>query len=69
MKQQFISRGSSRKGAKSFNPNSQFIQDAIQEYLKNGGKINQLQPDDSSLKKTWMATDISSDVDEFLIGQ
>jgi energy-coupling factor transporter ATP-binding protein EcfA2 len=68
MKTRFISKRRSRKGSVSFNPNRQFIAEAVQEYLKQGGKINQLKPDENTLKNSWMIKDVNSDVDEFLIG-
>lgn len=69
MKKRFVNSRRSRKGAKSFDPNSEYIQDAVEQFLKSGGKINYLQPDESTLKNSWVTSDGVSDVDEFLIGQ
>jgi len=69
MKTGFVNKRRSRKGSISFNPNRQFIAEAVQEYLEKGGKINQLKPDENTLKNSWMISDLSSEVDEFLIGQ
>lgn len=69
MKKQFVSKRRSRKGSVSFNPNRQFIEEAVQAYLKNGGTINQIAVDDTALEKSWMVSDIGSEVDEFLSGQ
>lgn len=57
-----------RKGSVSFNPDSQFIANAVDEFLKNGGKIAQLKPDEDSFKHTMDRHDGSLDADEFLLG-
>ena len=51
----------------SFNPDSQFIADAVQEFLKNGGKIKQLenQPDATD-PDSWPNFDDNKEADEFL---
>lgn len=69
MKKRFLNQRKARKGAKSFDPNSEYIQDAVEQYLRSGGKINRLEPDETSLDSAWVTSDVSSDVDEFLIGQ
>ncbi|MCG8339083.1 MAG: hypothetical protein MJE63_31620 [Proteobacteria bacterium] len=57
-----------RKGSVSFNPDSQFIETAVNDFLKNGGKIEQLKPDESSFKHSMNRHDGSLDADEFLLG-
>ena len=57
-----------RKGSVSFNPDSQFIATAVNDFLKNGGKIEQLRPDESSFKHSMNRHDGSLDADEFLLG-
>ena len=57
-----------RKGSVSFNPDSQFIETAVNDFLKNGGKIVQLKPDESSFKHSMNRHDGSLDADEFLLG-
>jgi len=68
MQQKFINKRRSR-GAVSFNPNRQFIEEAVAAYLKDGGKINHIEVDEKALEKSWMINDIGSDVDDFLAGQ
>lgn len=54
--------------ARRFKPNSDFIQKAVEDYLKNGGKIRRIEIDEKSFENSWMINDVSSDVDEFLNG-
>lgn len=57
-----------RKGSVSFEPDRQYIQSAVDDFLKNGGKIEQLKPDESSFKTSMTRHDGSLDADEFLLG-
>ena len=51
----------------SFNPNSQFIAEAVEEYLKGGGKITQLEAqDEKNRQDSWMMIDDTKEADEFL---
>lgn len=68
MKKKFVNKRRSR-GAVSFNPNRQYIEDAIQQYLKEGGEINHIEVDEKAFESSWMLNDVSSEVDEFLSGQ
>ncbi len=69
MKNAFGSKKRGRKRSVSFNPDSQYIRTAVDEFLKGGGKINQVVADEKSFENTWMNLDVSSEVDDFLIGQ
>jgi len=69
MKKQFVSKRRYRKGSISFNPNRQFIEDAVEAYLQKGGTINQIEVDEESFEKSWMINDVSTEVDAFLNGQ
>ncbi len=57
-----------RKGTVSFNPDRKFIATAVDDFLKKGGKIEQLRPDESSFKHSMNRHDGSLDADEFLLG-
>jgi hypothetical protein len=57
-----------RRGSVSFEPDRQFITTAVEDFLKNGGKIEQLKPDESSFKQSMNRHDGSLDADEFLLG-
>jgi hypothetical protein len=61
-------RRRNRKGSISFNPDRQFIAGAVEDFLRNGGKIEQLKPDESSFKHSMNRHDGSLDADEFLLG-
>ena len=51
----------------AFNPNSQFIAEAVEEYLKGGGKITQLEAQDEKNKQdSWMMIDDTKEADDFL---
>ena len=57
-----------RKGSVSFNPDRQFISSAVEDFLNKGGKIERLEPDESSFKMSMNRHDGSLDADEFLLG-
>jgi hypothetical protein len=51
----------------SFNPSSQFIAEAVEEYLKGGGKITQLEAQtENSKQDSWLNVDDTQEADEFL---
>ncbi len=56
-----------RKGSVSFEPDRQYIETAVSDFLKNGGKIEQLTPDESSFQNSMTRHDGSLDADEFLL--
>ncbi len=62
-------RRQSRFGSVKYNPSRVDIAKATEEFLKTGGQINQLQPDERTFKQSWVNVDVSSDVDDFLLGQ
>lgn len=67
MKPNRINSKHRRKRHLSFNPNHEFIAEAVEEYLKNGGKIEKLknQPDKAE-QSAWLAVEDNSEADEFL---
>ena len=51
----------------SFDPNSQFIAEAVEEYLKGGGKITQLEAQsENGNQDNWPNMDDTKEADEFL---
>ena len=51
----------------SFDPNSQFIAEAVEEYLKGGGKITQLKAQsENGNQDNWPNMDDTKEADEFL---
>ncbi len=69
MNKKFVNKRRSRKGSVSFDPNRQFIEEAMQEYLKSGGRIDHIEVDEKAFEKSWMINDVGSEVDDFLNGQ
>ncbi|MBU2510368.1 hypothetical protein KJ966_03485 [bacterium] len=56
-----------RKRHLSFDPNHEFIAEAVDEYLKKGGKIEQLKSEpEKTNQATWFAIEDNSEADEFL---
>ena len=64
-----INRRQSRTGTVKYNPSHDDVSAALEEFLSKGGKINRLEPDENTFKKSLLTVDVSSDVDEFLLGQ
>jgi hypothetical protein len=56
-----------RRGSVSFNPDSQFVSSAVEDFLKQGGKIERLQPNENSFEQTMARHEGSLDADEFLL--
>ena len=56
-----------RKRHVAFNPNREYVAEAVEQYLQNGGKIEQLkdQPDRRT-EATWISVEDNSEADEFL---
>ena len=50
----------------SFNPNREFVAQAMKEYLKEGGKITQLESRTEQERENWVGIDENQDADEFL---
>ncbi len=69
MKKKFVNRRRTRKGALSFRPDRQYVEQAVAAFLEEGGKINHIEANEKSFESSWMINDVSSDVDEFLNGQ
>ena len=59
-----------RKRTISFDPNHEFISDAVNSFLKQGGKIKQLQAGKvnmkDSLNDSWIEVEDNTEADEFL---
>ena len=56
----------SKKKSVSFNPNRKYINSAVDEYLKNGGKITRIEIDDEAYQAFIKMRDAAAD--EFLRG-
>jgi hypothetical protein len=51
----------------SFDPNSQFIANAVEEYLKSEGKITQLEAQsENGSQDNWLSVDDTKEADDFL---
>lgn len=46
--------------------NREFVADAVEDYLKRGGKITEIKPDDRDLKEILAIKDSVTDLDEIL---
>ncbi len=57
----------SKKSVK-FNPNRNYVQNAVEEYLNKGGEITKIELDESSYKDFLALKDAAS-VDRFLAGE
>lgn len=56
-----------RKRHLSFNPNREYIENAVEAYLKNGGEIKVLEAQrDSQRAADWISMDDNLEADEFL---
>jgi hypothetical protein len=55
----------------SFNPNREFISDAVEQFLSRGGKITRLQANKIDIREkleetTWIDLEDNAEADEFL---
>lgn len=64
----FINKRRFKKGLVKFKPSSEFLQQAVNEYLANGGKITKLVFDEKSFKDFIATNESPTAVDEFLNG-
>ncbi len=56
-----------RKRHLSFDPNHEFIAEAVEEYLKSGGKISQLKSEpEKTNQAAWFSVEDNTEADEFL---
>ena len=62
-----INRRSKKKSVK-FKPSHDFLSQAVEEYLKNGGTIKKLEFDEKSFKDFIASSESPMAVDEFLNG-
>ncbi len=63
-----IKKRRQRRGTVSFNPDHQYVSSAVDEFLKSGGQIVQIQADEKTFQQSIMINDGSLDADEFLLG-
>ncbi len=63
-----IKKRRQKRGNVSFNPDSQFVSKAIDDFLNGGGEIVQIQADEKTFQQSIMINDGSLDADEFLLG-
>ncbi len=63
-----IGRRRFNKKSVIFNPNRNYVQNAVEEFLDNGGKITKIELDESSYKD-FMALKDAISVDRFLAGE
>lgn len=67
MKSKFSNPARRRRRHLSFNPSRQYVEDAVKEYLNEGGKITQLEAQPDSFKKdSWLTVEDSKEADDFL---
>lgn len=57
-----------RRG-KTFDPNREFVQSAMKDYLENGGKISKMKPNTQTLEGFLSMRNDGFDADDFLRGQ
>lgn len=67
MSRKFITRQKRRKRTTSFNPSREFISESVEEYLKSGGKITKIIPDEDSFKNFVSMRDNDA-INDFLSG-
>lgn len=66
-KQKYMSRQFRRRKRSSFNPNRQYVTDAIEEFLSSGGKIKQLEAQkEANSANSWLVVEDNQEADEFL---
>ncbi|MDH5559349.1 MAG: hypothetical protein OEY59_00675 [Deltaproteobacteria bacterium] len=56
-----------RKKSTSFNPSKEYVNKAIEDYLKKGGKITKIVDLSDNLNEFISAPDVKSPADEFLM--
>ncbi len=56
-----------KKGEAKFKPNRDFISNAVNTFLINGGKITRVEVDEKSFNNFMAGTESPSSVDEFLL--
>lgn len=59
-------KGTRRVWVSKFQPNSEYIQDAMDEYPKKGGRITRLNIDSTTLENSLLIPGNGSDTSEFL---
>ncbi len=50
----------------SFNPNHEFVAEAVEEFLNSGGKIKMLAAEEVDLRESWIKIEDNHEADEFL---
>ncbi len=56
-----------RRGSISFNPDHQFVANAVENFLNGGGKIEHIEANAKSFEQSIMLNDGNRDADEFLL--
>ncbi|PCI30420.1 MAG: hypothetical protein COB67_01875 [SAR324 cluster bacterium] len=68
MAKSFIPRRKRKRKATSFNPNHQFVDSAVEDYLKKGGKIQKIDSIKDSYEGFISLREQVAPADEFLLG-
>ncbi len=66
MKLTYASRRRRKYRHLSFNPNSEFVAEAIEEFLRSGGEITQLESRPEKKQENWIGINDNKEADEFL---
>jgi len=57
-----------RRKKVAFNPNSSYIKNAVEDFLKKGGSIKRIEPDEESFRRSLLIKEGSGLADDFLKG-
>ena len=68
MKKKFNRKRESRKGTTRFKPNRAYIEKSVDNFLRDGGRINRIILDEKSYADFTASNESPSAVDEFLQG-
>ena len=69
MKKKFNRKRESRERTAAFRPNRAYIAQSIENFLRDGGRINQIILDEKCYRDFVIGSEPPSAVDEFLCGQ
>jgi len=62
-----IQRRRGRRKSVSFNPNHQYVEQSVDDYIKNGGRITRIERVNGSFQSFDAAPEVNGSVDEFLM--
>ena len=68
MQKSTFRRKSRKKNSRSFNPSHADISQAVDNFIKNGGNVEQLAPEDSAAMKKFVEKGDGYTADDFLLG-